>query len=597
MTTTGGGPLNGNNQNICVSDSQNKQWAGGSTFTPGDSAHDALHLDDPNPVFINIAGSVSDFTLYSPKAVEMFVAGDLTDSSAEIENLRPTDTSLISVGGQILDHSTYVIINLPSGEIPNFNALEQVANLFIPGPGLSLLPNPNLIPALSEAGSQFLYDPASGSLKYSGIMPLAVEQALLSMTTPFLDAATVKSIYSQSQLEATSPLLGFSVAGPGTLRINAGSLDLGNSEGVVSLGISGFPALAPYTARGADIDISVGGNLTMLASTIASEYGGDINIACGGLVDIGSLLVPPVSDQEILGIISLYSGNISVIAQGDVNVDGSRIAAYDGGNIFVESLNGNVNAGTGTGHAVLVSKPYVTAQGQLAFKNEEIPGSGILATSYPELIPGEPPTQIGNITVEAPQGDIVASQGGIVQLALGPTTHNDATITLNAGSRNSDGSVAHVGNVDASGSGVVGGQVNITATGSINGLVVASVGANVSALQNVTATVLSQGSVTVTAGGTAGGIDVGMGTVSVSGAKDVALALSASGNPTDNGVQAAQPAAPPSNSSPVPEQALNPTQPDTLVASNDNGDDNDPRKKKKAQLIEYVGKVTVLLPE
>ena len=72
-------------------------------------------------------------------------------------------------------------------------------------------------------------------------------------------------------------------------------------------------------------------------------------------------------------------GNINVVAGGDVNVDGSRIAAYDGGNVFVESLRGNVNAGTGGSGSVLVSKPYLTKNGQVQELNDVIPGSGVLA--------------------------------------------------------------------------------------------------------------------------------------------------------------------------------------------------------------------------
>ena len=40
-------------------------------------------------------------------------------------------------------------------------------------------------------------------------------------------------------------------------------------------------------------------------------------------------------------------GDVTVIAGGDINVNGSRIAAYDGGNVTVRSLTGNVDAGTG----------------------------------------------------------------------------------------------------------------------------------------------------------------------------------------------------------------------------------------------------------
>jgi hypothetical protein len=204
--------------------------------------------------------------------------------------------------------------------------------------------------------------------------------------------------------------------------------------------------------------------------------------------------------------------------------------------------------------------------------------------------------------VETPKGDIVASRGGIKQLALGPTANQDVSINLIAGSRNSDGTVAYVGDVDAAGSGVVGGQVNITATGDINGLVVASLGANVNAAQNVNATVLSQGAANVTGGGTVGGMVVGVGLVTVSGSKgDTALALSdvgvAASGPTSG---AAVPAAPTSSNSNsgagTQNQVTQSTQPNSELASNDDDD----LKKKQAQnskLKEYVGRVTVILPE
>jgi hypothetical protein len=296
-----------------------------------------------------------------------------------------------------------------------------------------------------------------------------------------------------------------------------------------------------------------------------------------------------------LGIVSLWGGNINVIADGDINVDGSRIAAYDGGNIFVESLNGNVNAGSGGKGSVTVYKPYVNKNGQVVDLEDIIQGSGILATSFPQLVPGAKSEQVGNITVETPEGNIVASKGGIAQLALGPVTHNDATIDLSAGSP------GFVGSVDAAGSGVVGGQVNISATGNISGLVVASVGANVSALQNVNATVLSQGNATVSAGGTVSGTIVGFGSVSVSGASDVAAAFSATSVTTTGAVSgAAAPAAPTASSSAAAaataQQVTQSTQSNSDLAANDNADD-DEKKKQKKQLMEYVGRVTVLLPE
>jgi hypothetical protein len=610
VTTTHGGNLSGFGINI--SDSSSTQGVNPNSFTMIDPNNNGLfHLSDPNPVLIDVSGSVQNFTLDSPKAVEMFVSGNIVDSTATIKNLHASDTSIISAGGQIIDHSDYVILTLPKGDAPNFSALDLAAALVLDAVtlqpvlnpvGILTIPNPYLNPILEGQPGQFSYDAATGSLKYQGIMTLAVRNALLSMKTPFLDAATINKIYAQSQLEEAHPLAGYVVDGPGALEVRASSIDLGNAGGIVSEGINGHQELGPYTARGADLDISVTGDLSMLASTIESEYGGNVNVQAGGAIDVGSAIVPSTSTQFPLGICSLWQGNISVIAEGDVNVDGSRIAAYDGGNVFVESLGGNVNAGAGGSGSVLVTKPYLTKKGQLAVLQEEIPGSGILATSFPQLAPGEGSGQIGDITVLTPEGSIVASKGGIAQLALTPVAQN-GTINLEAGSKNPDGSVAFVGNVNASGSGVVGGQVNISATGSIDGLVVASVGANVTASQNVNATVLSQGAVTVSAGQTVSGTIVGVGSVSVSGTADVAAAFSSSGVSASGAVSGAAVASAPTGSSSTAaaattQQVNQTTQGNSTVASNGTDDDNDPlKKKKKAQLMEYVGRVTVLLPE
>jgi hypothetical protein len=325
-------------------------------------------------------------------------------------------------------------------------------------------------------------------------------------------------------------------------------------------------------------------------------------------MDVGSPVLGSLVNSEehlgnVFGIVSVWGGNINVIADGDIDVDSSRIAAYDGGNIFVESLQGNVNAGTGGNGAVAVTKSFLNAQGNVQSDYDFIPGSGILATSFPELVYGQTSGQLGNITVETPEGNIEASQGGIVQLALGPVAHNDATINLIAGSKNSDGTVAYVGNVNTSGSGVIGGQVNISATGNINGLVVATLGANVNALQNVSATVLSQGGATVSAGGTVSGTIVGVGSVSVSGATDVAAAfsastVSASGAQSGAAVAAAPTGSNSSSAAATQQQVAQSTQSNSEIA--DNGNESDEEKKKRAQkskLMEYVGRVTVLLPE
>ena len=604
MTTTGGGNYTANGNAITISDSTAKQWKTSGDFTTSGANDNVLHLNDPNPVQINISGSVYDLSLSSPKPVEMYVTGDIIDSTATIQNLLPTDTSVISAGGQILNHTDYVIVTLPRGETPDKAALDLLTQENITGPGGAQIPNPNYNSDLSGVWAAIIYNPATGGLEYKGKMSSGTEQALLAMTTPFLDAATIKTIYTESQNESTTAQGGFSVAGPGTLRVSAASINLGNGSGITSVGFQNNPALIPFTARGAGIDITTSGDFNMIATGVESGYGGDINITCGGSIDVGSLLVPASNGQIPLGIVSLWQGNINVIAEGNINVDGSRIAAYDGGNIFVESLHGNVNAGTGVAGSALVQKYYPGQRGHVPPSvSDVIPGSGIIATSLPQSGNGENLEHVGNITVDTPEGDIDASKGGIMQLALGPVApNNNPTINLNAGSRNPNGSVAYVGSVNAAGSGVVGGHVNATATGNINGVFVASLSANLNAQQNITATVLSQGTATVNAGQSVSGTIVGSQSVSVSATSDAAAAFSA-GSVSASGTQtgAAIPSAPTGSSSAsaaaTTQQVNQTTQANSDLVSSGAGDDNDPLKKKKAQLMEYQGRVTVLLPE
>jgi hypothetical protein len=608
---------------LTLSDSLSQNWQPPAAFTQTDpnGNNPLMHLNDPNPVMINISGSISDLTLFSPKPVEMYAAVNINNTSANIVNLNPSDTTSISAGGEIFNQDDNVILNLPAGEQPDFAALAQYEDQYLnPFTGLPSSQqvgpvsvrnptfNSSFITAGGTVGSVFKYDPATGQVSYTGNSAIssATEQALLAMPTPFLPAAIIEEFYTLSQAELGKTLTGYQVAGPGTFKVSASSIDLGTSDGLISLGIgsattdNGYALLAPYTTRGADLDVTTSGNLSMLASSITSEYGGAINLTAGGAIEVGSPVIPQTSVSLPLGIISLWQGDITVIADGDINVDGSRIASYDGGNIFVESLQGNVNAGTGADGSVQVTKPYVNKQGQISLSKVIIPGSGILAASFPQLVYGDPVNIAGNITVETPEGNIEAGKGGIVQLALAPGVANEASLTLEAGSRNTDGSVAYVGSIDASGSGIVGGKVNLEATGNISGLVIASVSANVAALQNVSATVLSSGSATVSAGGTVSGSVVGLGAVSVSGASDVAAAFSASSVSTSGAVSGAAASAAPSGSSSAAaaatsQQVTSTTQSASDLASND---DDDLRKKKaKSQLMEYVGRVRVLLPE
>jgi hypothetical protein len=230
---------------------------------------------------------------------------------------------------------------------------------------------------------------------------------------------------------APSPVngqIGYRIGGPGQFEINAGSIELGNTYGILSCGVldpqggyDRYADLASITPSGATVNVTVSGDLDMLTSTIATIGGGDVNvISTGGSMDLGSQELFNTVRQVGFGVYTAGAGNVNVTAYGDVDIDGSRIAAFNGGNVSVESQTGDVNVGSGGATVNGVSVSYVNpVTGLAGLYVEAVAGSGILASTLvaPSQIPGGA-TIPGNITVNTPQGDIVADLGGILQEAL-----------------------------------------------------------------------------------------------------------------------------------------------------------------------------------
>ena len=185
---------------------------------------------------------------------------------------------------------------------------------------------------------------------------------------------------------------------------------------------------------------------------------GGIILDVGGTLDVGGQFTTFGDPNSPKGIFTTSGGDVSVTANGNINVNGSRIAAYDGGNIDIESLTGDVNAGAGgSGYVTLQALQLDPVTHQLVGIPATIPGSGILATT----VVGSDAT-LGNITVNTPNGSINASSGGIIQIAFNGADTQNSLIDLNAGL-----------DIIASGSGVIGANVTLHAGRTITGLFVA----------------------------------------------------------------------------------------------------------------------------
>ena len=548
---------------ITMSDSGLPGW---STFGQG-HASTPLHLNDPNPVTLDISGSIESFGLTVPTFANITVGGNTYNFGFLGQNLSPAQTTTINVAGSI----TY------RGDLTSETLSDPISNSLF-----------NTVVAGDSSVSGYLqYDPATGALTYVGVMSASTEAALLNpvdangnpvaFTPEQLAAwqATVTALYAASQT-ATLGDQGLAISGPGNFDITASSIDLGISGGITSLAPDS--ALAAISPDGANITVTTAGDLSMTSSKIANEsYLGGITLNVGGTLDVGGQFTTFGDPNAPKGIFTTSGGNVSVTANGDVNVNGSRIATYDGGNIFVKSKAGDVNAGTGgAGYVTMTSLQLDPTTGQLISISASIPGSGILATT----VYGSD-AQLGNITIQCPQGSLNASLGGVLQIAFNGADTRNNFIDISAGK-----------DINATGSGIIGSNIKLDAGGSINGVIIGSQGINVNAGQNVDVTAISGGNVDISAAGTVAGTIVGGGNVSVSGDSITAAVMggtvSASGD-----TSGASLGVPQSN---VAKEVAETTDSATATQSSSNSDGEDQKMKKGIALAQKVSRVTVILP-
>ena len=658
---------------LLMSDSALTQWSGLGNF--GDNDHGTLANEptDTDPVIINISGSMENLNLITTKATEITVGGNMINCGFSGQNLSASDVTSINVAGQIENSSAYFFVTL-SQAIPDIsvtdllpgmgnswddiftlavNPTEIAALTVLPGTPIAQLASYALTHAgvfsvtfdqgihqLVGVNPGFLYDPATGQFGFGGNMsatvlseltqPVTILQLVNGVPATYTGAngqtyfktttiswvapSIIQSLYaaSQSDLSPTSGQLGYRIGGPGEFDINAGSISLGNSYGILSCGVydsqGGFNRynnLASITPAGATVNVTVSDDLSMLTSTIATLGGGDVNItSTGGSMDLGSQALYNTQRQVGFGVFTAGGGDANVTALDDINISGSRIATYDGGDIFVKSLIGSVNVGSGGNTYIGVLDSFVNPDtGLAAFYPETAYGSGIVAyTLVPpqegQTLPPNPAKLPGNITVLAPQGDIISTKGGILQEALNGTITAGPTVTLEAGTPaggdwNSKEPPLYTGNIDLGNSGVIGGMVNLKATGNIAGQVISRQDSTVNAGQSFSGTLLSGGSATLNAGGGVSGTIIGVGSVTVSGGNITASVLSQNANVGGKQSDTLGSSANATASSQSAAQQAN-TQSQKQVASNDTNPDDEKNKKKKPGLRK-VSRVTVIL--
>ncbi len=212
------------------------------------------------------------------------------------------------------------------------------------------------------------------------------------------------------------------INGPGALNVSAGNLSLGAFSSLRSVGPGNNPALASF-GRGADLKLALRGNLLLVSNTICSLAGGAINVVAQGAINAG---LPGWQNpgNAPTGIYSSAKADVSLLALGDIRINGSRVATFDGGNIRVQSFNGNVDISQPGSGATFVTEYFGNPVQTASFL---VPGNGLLATT----LPGSPEVP-GNITVLAAQ-NIYLGSGAVTQFSANGSQGGNSAITIQTG--------------------------------------------------------------------------------------------------------------------------------------------------------------------
>jgi filamentous hemagglutinin family protein len=339
-----------------------------------------LHAGDTVPITISAGGNITDMNLTAPKAAHITAGGNITDLYYSGENMTPNDVTSIIASGNIL--YGYVINT----------ANERIE---LGGPGYLFVAAGGSIDLGNTVGIQTIANGKNSALSQAGASLVVASGLSTSLSAQQL-TAFADSLHQTGVSNLADQLAGNKAAAQGAISSERANVI---SPFVQSYGTSG-------------------GGITMTSSQISTTGGGSIVVATTGTLDVGMTIIGqgqqtnPDGTPKQTGIFTAAGGGITVFADGDVNVNESRIMTFKGGDITVWSDHGGINAGTGSKAAINMAPPTWTTDPNTGLLVEIIQppavGSGIRAMTYTSDI-----NDAGNIYLIAPQGVINAGEAGI----------------------------------------------------------------------------------------------------------------------------------------------------------------------------------------
>lgn len=380
-------------------------------FLFSNTTPDPLHIDSTTPVSVKAGNDISRLSLSVPKLAEIFAGHDIREFGYWGQNLHKNDVSIISAGWDLIQVET-------EGTNQSFSSMQGGEGINQAGHGLLLVSAGNEINlgksnGIQSTGSKigpmktnnalFTESDRDSYQNYKGadiavVAGYALEpdpETLEPVSERLTDFFTDLNAYAEefSKLMATGKEEDESKATRIKEQMLADTIN---------------PLLADKK-RGS-------GNIAMTQSSIKTTSGQDnLYIISAGQIDVGTSIISDQKDTS-KGILTESGGDINIFAENDINVNESRVVSYFGGDIFMLSNHGDINAGRGSKTAVSQQEGgFIDVGGKLVDKfTAPAPGSGIRAmTTDPDGAgPIAEPKQ-GNIALIAWEGIIDAGEAGI----------------------------------------------------------------------------------------------------------------------------------------------------------------------------------------
>jgi hypothetical protein len=355
--------------------------------------------DSGNVYDLSAQGSIYDLEFSAPKAATIQAGLDLDNVKLDLQNLAPTDLSIVRAGRDIRYEPTY-----RSGRAAAPN------HIFIDGPGALLVQAGRNIDLGTTDGIQARGNQSNSSLPTTNGVPPAPSARLTIVAgyTGDLSLGEVDQFFT-----------GLTAAGQATISAQV-------CPGLTTACVGTQRALLGDAVIASVLDprfISSVGNVTMYKSTIQTVGNSGIDFVVpsgaphsqfGGNINAGLPIQDPTRE---LGIITKFGGAIRAYTQNDFVVNQSKVVTQLSGDIIAYSNYGSIDAGRGSRAARSSPAPTQVrlADGSIVL----VPpgggsGSGIGTFSYdPDGAGPLPIPTPGNVLLFANRGTINAGEAGI----------------------------------------------------------------------------------------------------------------------------------------------------------------------------------------